>query len=761
MKTTLCFILTLLTFVMFAFVPNSFAQDNSPEYVVRVIYFLPNDREPDPNMDEKLDTLMKDAQQFYADQMEVHGFKRKTFRFEADDASNVIVHHVNGKFNDAYYLRPSIGLGTAWAEIEEQFDMHKNIYFLAYDISNAYLVDTTDGRTFYGIGIGDSLSGTATIPASNFRAAIHELGHAFGLRHDSNFGGNRIFTRLGDDDWMTNSFCAAEWLNVHRYFNPTQEAFNTDTKVKMLTPSLAAPPNDIRLKFEVTDPDGLHQVQLHKPYGAYPSVIDYQSLNGTRATVEFVTNELIDGNNITLRVIDKHGNFDSLGHSFRIEIIDLLSPMETVSIPDANLAARIHQDLRLTPDHTITQLDMLGLKVFSYIRRGDNPVIRDFTGLEYAKNLKSLHLQRNPIDDISPLEELTNLERLYLLANHISDISPLENLTNLEELHLYDNRISDISPLENLTKLKRLYLHNNSISDLSPLENLTNLEELSISNNPIRDHSPLKNLTKLKDLGGFRIRISDLSPLKNLTNLERLRLHNYEFEKSHPNRNQITDISPLKNLTKLKDLTLVDNQISDITPLAGLANLRYLNIYENKISDPSPIVGLTNLRRISLAKNQISDVSSLENLKITEVLNLNGNPIKDIQPLFTILRNNPGVAIWIKYRKKPLPVTLSHFQAEHTDASIVLKWTTESEVDNAGFYIYRSETKDGTFKVVNPTMIRGAGTTGERNEYTWTDTTAKPNVAYYYYSLDSLKFFRDKKQKRGYPFSIYILFLKG
>ena len=291
---------------------------------------------------------------------------------------------------------------------------------------------------------------------------------------------------------------------------------------------------------------------------------------------------------------------------------------------------------------------------------------------------------------------------------------------------------SDISPLENLTKLKRLYLHNNSISDLSPLENLTNLEELSISNNPIRDHSPLKNLTKLKDLGGFRIRISDLSPLKNLTNLERLRLHNYEFEKSHPNRNQITDISPLKNLTKLKDLTLVDNQISDITPLAGLANLRYLNIYENKISDPSPIVGLTNLRRISLAKNQISDVSSLENLKITEVLNLNGNPIKDIQPLFTILRNNPGVAIWIKYRKKPLPVTLSHFQAEHTDASIVLKWTTESEVDNAGFYIYRSETKDGTFKVVNPTMIRGAGTTGERNEYTWTDTTAKPNVAYYY-----------------------------
>ena len=79
-----------------------------------------------------------------------------------------------------------------------------------------------------------------------------------------------------------------------------------------------------------------------------------------------------------------------------------------------------------------------------------------------------------------------------------------------------------------------------------------------------------------------------------------------------------------------------------------------------------------------------------------------------------------------------LPVQLSKFRAELSDAGIVLKWATESELDNAGFYIYRSETKDGEFKVVNPTMIQGAGTTSERNEYTWTDTTAKPNTVYYY-----------------------------
>ena len=79
-----------------------------------------------------------------------------------------------------------------------------------------------------------------------------------------------------------------------------------------------------------------------------------------------------------------------------------------------------------------------------------------------------------------------------------------------------------------------------------------------------------------------------------------------------------------------------------------------------------------------------------------------------------------------------LPVDLSYFRAERTTEGVIIKWTTESEVDNAGFYIYRSLTKDGEFRVVNPRMIQGAGTTGERNAYAWTDTTAKPNTVYYY-----------------------------
>ena len=78
------------------------------------------------------------------------------------------------------------------------------------------------------------------------------------------------------------------------------------------------------------------------------------------------------------------------------------------------------------------------------------------------------------------------------------------------------------------------------------------------------------------------------------------------------------------------------------------------------------------------------------------------------------------------------PVTLSSFLPKRTDAGVVIRWTTQSELNNAGFNILRSATKTGEFVVINPTMIQGAGTTGEKHTYGYTDKTAKPNLVYYY-----------------------------
>ena len=82
----------------------------------------------------------------------------------------------------------------------------------------------------------------------------------------------------------------------------------------------------------------------------------------------------------------------------------------------------------------------------------------------------------------------------------------------------------------------------------------------------------------------------------------------------------------------------------------------------------------------------------------------------------------------------PLPVELSHFRParDKQTGAVVITWSTQSELNNAGFFIKRSQQRAGQFVVINPTMVPGAGTTSEKQFYTYTDTTAQPNVVYYY-----------------------------
>ena len=83
-------------------------------------------------------------------------------------------------------------------------------------------------------------------------------------------------------------------------------------------------------------------------------------------------------------------------------------------------------------------------------------------------------------------------------------------------------------------------------------------------------------------------------------------------------------------------------------------------------------------------------------------------------------------------RGKPLPVQLSHFSAQYVKDKVEINWTTESELNNAGFNILRSTTRTKNFHRINTKLIKGAGTTGERTKYQFVDKNAKPDVVYYY-----------------------------
>lgn len=490
------------------------------------------------------------------------------------------------------------------------------------------------------------------------------------------------------------SFCSAEFLSISRYFNPGSEGFNfTNGEVQMLSPSFVSPPINIRLRFEVTDPDGLHQVLLMIPQDNL-SIVDCKSISGENATVEFVTDELHDTNEVHLVVVDVLGNIAQI--RFIVDITNLLPTPEAISIPDTNLAAAIRENLDLASESQITAIDMLGLVTLF----GGEKQIKDLTGLEHATNIERILLSHNQISDLTSLAGLKQLGELHLRENKIQDVKPLAGLTNLRWLELGENQISDITSLAGLTELTDLHLFNNQISDVNPLVELTGLNNLHLAGNSIKD----------------------IHPIAKLTSLEGLFLQ----------ENQISDIMPLTGLEKVKYLSLETNQISDISPISGFTQLTRLPLRNNNISNITPLAGLTQLTYLDLRNNNISDASPLTELIKLEDLDLIENPIKNREPLLTLLRKNPNVKIYLKSYHQPLPVTLSHFRAEKTALGVVLRWTTESEVDNAGFYIYHSQTKDGEFQVVNPKMIKGAGTTGKRNNYTWTDTTAKPNTVYYY-----------------------------
>ena len=465
---------------------------------VRLIYFLPNDREPQQDIDAKLDALIKDVQQYYAEQMENHGFGRKTFNIETDATGKAVVHHVNGRSAEFY------DFNTVRSELEERFDLSKNVYLVLMEQSGGGV-----GGVFNNGRGGMALLGTGVFVVPT---AAHELGHAFGLLHDWRNDIESIPTSYIFNDLMLTSFCTAEWLDVHPYFNTSQTTSNQNTNIQAPSLSLASPPYDIRLRFEVTDPDGLHQAQLltEFEFGTYKKsqtyvfkesgLIAWNKLNDKSATVEFVTNLLPKGtgNRVQLRIMDVNGNFTA--RTFPINITALLPPPEAVAVPDPNLAMALRARLVLTPGETITQLDMLRLWLFEPIF-GKN--ISDFTGLEHATNLRIIALRGHPTRDIRPLVStiagLTNLRELRFGLNQISDLSSLTELADLphlRELRLNGNQISNISPLAALTNLHMLWLNFNQISDVSPLAGLTNLYELRLTGNSIADTSPLLELLR-------------------------------------------------------------------------------------------------------------------------------------------------------------------------------------------------------------------------------------------------------------------------
>ena len=659
---TFTFLLAQTLFIAIKGHANSNRPSINTNGMVRLVYFLPNDRPARPDRIAALRQLIKDAQQFYADEMHRHGFGGKTFTVETDANGVPVVHQVDGQFTNNYYYTGTTDF-KVWDELLEHFtapDALQHVYFIAIDLSYEALNDGQSGglggvtgqtrlRHRYLTAGDEIFGGFALIPAfgRNFERlglTVHELGHAFALAHDFRQGRHSDYV-MGFGNATRLSKCAAEWLSVSRFFNTKSTFHNEPGEIRFL--SLQTYNQDvINLRFKVTDPDGLHQAQLLVPdilkdperagWGPY-RLFDCKRLNGKTGIVESVvrTAELVD--RITLQIIDVGGNITWA--TFPIEL-DALAPAKNaldinsdgiVNLSDlVSIASRFEQrgqdPADVNEDGVVDTIDVL--LVAAFISSLPQQVIETFTEVDVQKWLtlaKQLEVENEILK-----KGIVELERLLAVLTAATVEIPDPNLRAAIEAAL---RVSPGTPIVS-----------------SEMETLIRLEARDAN---IRNLTGLGHATNLKDLRLDRNAISDISVLAGLTNLTGLGL----------DENSISDISTLAGLTNLTNLLIGGNNISDISVLAGLTNLRGLSLYNTKISDISAITELTDLTGLWFDWNNISDLSPLvanTGLGNGDEIYIRGNPLSylSIHTHIPILRNR-GVTVEFDNRAHPALLKIS------------------------------------------------------------------------------------------------------
>ncbi len=87
----------------------------------------------------------------------------------------------------------------------------------------------------------------------------------------------------------------------------------------------------------------------------------------------------------------------------------------------------------------------------------------------------------------------------------------------------------------------------------------------------------------------------------------------------------------------------------------------------------------------------------------------------------------------------PTAITLLSFTVKAgNNGKVTLAWQTGTEIDNAGFNIYRARKKDGNYKKINDLLILANGNATTGADYSYTDTP--PAKGKYFYKLEDVDY---------------------
>ena len=77
-------------------------------------------------------------------------------------------------------------------------------------------------------------------------------------------------------------------------------------------------------------------------------------------------------------------------------------------------------------------------------------------------------------------------------------------------------------------------------------------------------------------------------------------------------------------------------------------------------------------------------------------------------------------------------ISLASFTAAPLARGVLLTWETASELDTAGFNLWRGDAADGPYARVNAALIPAVGGPTWSASYTFTDATVADRATYYY-----------------------------
>lgn len=269
-------------------------------FEVRVIYFRPLDAPPAPI--DRIIQLMQETQEFYASEMERNGFGNKTFRIETVN-NKIVIHTVNGAHNAHHYFQ------NTYQQITEELPLE---FRIAKVQDNVHVFIVGGLNLVYGgaLGIGWDYSGWragggAILPGDRLNMPIiaHEIGHAFGLFHNS-----VSYTMMGLHHGIILDY-ETRWLSTSHYFNDKHIRTDIPQFIKNF-PAQSVGDKIIKFKFSFHSKSGLHHSKVIRARGGY-LVVGNDELAGENdvAEMDISRNKLIIGDLLSIRAIDVHGNY--------------------------------------------------------------------------------------------------------------------------------------------------------------------------------------------------------------------------------------------------------------------------------------------------------------------------------------------------------------------------------------------------------------------------------------------------------------------